>query len=89
MSHVTIPIKWLNELLALCGPEDHELRERVMKSAAPAAPAVDASELEWLTKDGRAHGFRVLQTIEGAVITHSTESLRASIAAAQAAAKGE
>ncbi|EPD35930.1 hypothetical protein HMPREF9701_04963 [Delftia acidovorans CCUG 274B] len=42
MSHVTIPVKWLNELLDLCGPEDHELRERVMKSAAPAAPAVDA-----------------------------------------------
>ncbi|WP_447916235.1 hypothetical protein [Delftia acidovorans] len=51
---------------------------------AGTAPAVDASELEWLTKDGRAHGFRVLQTIEGAVITHSTESLRASTAAAQA-----
>nr|WP_312374873.1 hypothetical protein [Delftia acidovorans] len=44
MSHVTIPVKWLNELLDLCGPEDHELRERVMKSAAPAAPAVDASD---------------------------------------------
>ena len=45
MSHVTIPVKWLKELLDLCGPEDHELRERVMKSAAPAAPAVDASPL--------------------------------------------
>ena len=58
MSHVTIPVKWLNELLDLCGPEDHELRERVMKSAAPAAPAVDAQPLiarsiaEWHEDDG-------------------------------------
>lgn len=36
MKHVTIPAQWLQELIALCGPEDHELRERVMKSAAPA-----------------------------------------------------
>lgn len=34
--NVQIPVKWLQELIALCGPEDHELRERVMKSAAPA-----------------------------------------------------
>ena len=49
MSHVTIPVKWLNELLDLCGPEDHELRERVMKSAAPAAPEEAA---------GKAHDWR-------------------------------
>lgn len=36
MKQVTIPAQWLQELIALCGPEDHELRERVMKSAAPA-----------------------------------------------------
>ena len=37
MKTVSIPIEWLNELLALCGPEDHELRERVMVFAAPQA----------------------------------------------------
>lgn len=36
MKQVTIPAQWLQELIALCGPEDHELHERVMKSAAPA-----------------------------------------------------
>lgn len=36
MKQVTIPAQWLQELIALCGPEDHELRERVMNSAAPA-----------------------------------------------------
>lgn len=36
MKQVTIPAQWLQELIALCGPEDHELRERVMKSAATA-----------------------------------------------------
>ena len=30
--NVQIPVKWVQELLALCGPEDHELRERVMVS---------------------------------------------------------
>ena len=30
--NVQIPVKWLQELLALCGPEDHELRERVIVS---------------------------------------------------------
>ena len=30
--NIQIPVKWLQELLALCGPEDHELRERVMAS---------------------------------------------------------
>mgnify|MGYP001562858911 CR=1 FL=1 len=36
-----IPGKWLHELLALCGPEDHELRERIRAAlaAAPQAPA--------------------------------------------------
>lgn len=34
MKNVTIPSQFLQELLALCGPEDHELRERVLKSAA-------------------------------------------------------
>ena len=48
MKQVTIPAQWLQELIALCGPEDHELRVRVMKSAAPA-PA-DA-----LATGGQAH----------------------------------
>lgn len=39
MKNVTLPSQFLQELLALCGPEDHELRERVLKSAAPAHPA--------------------------------------------------
>lgn len=39
MKNVTIPSQFLQELLALCGPEDHELRERVLKSAAPTHPA--------------------------------------------------
>ena len=59
MKHVTIPAQWLQELIALCGPEDHELRERVMKSAAPApadplatatgltAQEVDQSPVAW------------------------------------------
>ena len=43
--NVQIPVKWLQELLALCGPEDHELRERVMVSITAmdeqaAAPVV-------------------------------------------------
>ena len=50
MKNVTIPSQFLQELLALCGPEDHELRERVLKSAAPAHPAegvpVQVVELE-------------------------------------------
>lgn len=39
MKTVNIPIKWLSELIALCGPEDHELRERVMVSTSPKAQA--------------------------------------------------
>ena len=49
MKQVTIPAQWLQELIALCGPEDHELRERVMKSAAQApADARDANVQWWL-----------------------------------------
>lgn len=51
MKQVTIPAQWLQELIALCGPEDHELRERVMKSAAPAP--VDA-----LATGGQAQAFQ-------------------------------
>lgn len=51
MKNVTIPSQFLQELLALCGPEDHELRERVLKSAAPTHPAEgvpeDGFELWW------------------------------------------
>lgn len=56
MKQVTIPAQWLQELIALCGPEDHELRERVMKSAAPApadalatATGLPAQSRSWLT----------------------------------------
>lgn len=31
---VIIPIKYFYELLALCGPEQHELRERVQEAAS-------------------------------------------------------
>lgn len=50
MKTVNIPIKWLNELIALCGPEDHELRERVMVSTSPKAQAdaLDAERYRWL-----------------------------------------
>ena len=53
MKQVTIPAQWLQELIALCGPEDHELRERVMKSAAPAP--VDA-----LATGGQAQAVKLL-----------------------------
>lgn len=43
----------------------------------------DARDATWLTTEGRAHGFRVMQDIPGAVITHSTDSLSAAIAAAK------
>lgn len=51
MKNVTIPSQFLQELLALCGPEDHELRERVLKSAAPAATqqGMDSARLGMLT----------------------------------------
>ena len=58
MKQVTIPAQWLQELIALCGPEDHELRERVMKSADPApadalatATGLPAQAVEGLTRD--------------------------------------
>ncbi|MGQ9375494.1 hypothetical protein ACUM6W_16970 [Acinetobacter tandoii] len=97
MSHVTIPVKWLNELLDLCGPEDHELRERVMKSAAPAAPAVDAETIEDAERF-RAMGRAVLgesgalgrypELGDDATIDDVRAVFDAAIAA-QAAAKGE
>lgn len=43
---VSLPIHWMKELVALCGPEQHELRDRVLKSlervqtSAPADMAV-------------------------------------------------
>lgn len=57
MKQVTIPAQWLQELIALCGPEDHELRERVMKSAAPAP--VDA-----LATGGQANAVLTGELIE-------------------------
>lgn len=65
--NVQIPVKWLQELLALCGPEDHELRERVMVSITamdeqaaravalpePEAAIVEVMELvkDWAERD--------------------------------------
>ena len=49
--NVQIPVKWLQELLALCGPEDHELRERVMVSITAMdeqAAARDAEQERWM-----------------------------------------
>lgn len=47
MKTVNIPIKWLSELIALCGPEDHELRERVMVSTSPKAQADALDAARW------------------------------------------
>lgn len=47
-----IPGQWLRELLALCGPEQHELRERVMASASPALDA-EAIKAEFLERTGQ------------------------------------
>lgn len=95
MSHVTIPVKWLNELLDLCGPEDHELRERVMKSAAPAAPAVDAQDAaryRWLRDTSvPPHNFYLSVPDEFKDERYSPREVDAAIdaaIAAQAAAKG-
>ena len=49
----------------------------------PPKVQADARDATWLTTEGRAHGFRVMQDIPGAVITHSTDSLSAAIAAAK------
>ena len=58
MKAVTIPTNLLHELLALCEPEDHELRDRVTISAANSAQAGaldaelmrDAQRYRWLRK---------------------------------------
>lgn len=47
-----IPGQWLRELLALCGPEQHELRERVIASASPALDA-EAIKAEFLERTGQ------------------------------------
>lgn len=52
MSDITIPAVWLKELLELCGPEQHELRERVMASATPAIDA-EAIKAEFLERTGQ------------------------------------
>jgi hypothetical protein len=43
---LSLPAKWVAELLTLCGPEQHELRDRVRASLAPSqAPAgVEAAQ---------------------------------------------
>lgn len=66
MKTVNIPIKWLNELLALCGPEDHELRERVMVFAAPQAQADarDAVQTPFLQESDQHLLHRFIETTE-------------------------
>ena len=63
MKQITIPAQWLQELIALCGPEDHELRERVMKSAAPA-PADPLATATGLTAQEVPDGWREQFTAE-------------------------
>ena len=48
MKTVTIPTNFLQELLALCGPEDHELRDRVTKSVTQAVQADARDANQWL-----------------------------------------
>lgn len=63
--------------------DDYEVEPvSIRATAAPQAQA-DARDAEWLTTEGRAHGFRVMQDIQGAVVTHSTASLRSAITAAK------
>ena len=63
--NVQIPVKWLQELLALCGPEDHELRERVMVSIT----AMDEQTARAVARDAEREkppaGRYVLAWMEG------------------------
>ena len=63
MNQVTIPAQWLQELMALCGPEDHELRERVMRSTAPA-PADALATATGLPAQEVPDGWREQFTVE-------------------------
>jgi hypothetical protein len=88
MKNVTIPSQFLQELLALCGPEDHELRERVLKSAAPAHPAegvlVQAAKLPPLPEPT---AFLVCKGSEVTARAWNVDQMRAYAAAALAATK--
>lgn len=57
MKNVTIPSQFLQELLALCGPEDHELRERVLKSATHPTQQWGIFALCFLYTASWAQGF--------------------------------
>lgn len=48
-ARVSLPIHWMKELVALCGPEDHELRDRVLKSLE-RLPLAHAGQLDELNK---------------------------------------
>lgn len=48
-ARVSLPIHWMKELVALCGPEDHELRDRVLKSLE-RLPLAHAGKLDELNK---------------------------------------
>lgn len=63
MKQVTIPAQWLQELIALCGPEDHELRERVMRSAAPA-PADSLATATGLPAQARSKSGWTFEELE-------------------------
>lgn len=92
MKTVNIPIKWLSELIALCGPEDHELRERVMVSTSPKAQAdaLDAQRYRWLRDQGSlAEGSRHPQSWRCVAMLadmggeHADTAIDAAIAAAK------
>jgi hypothetical protein len=65
---VSLPAKWFAELLALCGPEQHELRARVMASVqrldAAAAPARDPRDEEAWQALGFLSGLHGCMTID-------------------------
>jgi hypothetical protein len=44
--YITLPKKWLLELMALCGPEQHELRERVLESVVPAPGFISDEQVQ-------------------------------------------
>ena len=90
MKNVTIPSQFLQELLALCGPEDHELRERVLKSAAPAhhaegVPAQVAGALQALRTIAEYPATDLMMNMDAANMRLIAEQ---ALAATQPAAQG-
>ncbi len=91
--NVQIPVKWLQELLALCGPEDHELRERVMASitamneqdAGPVVmPEADAAVKEVMELVGTAMDSAMKA---GELLLDSHEKFNAQFASAKSLKK--